>query len=112
LKSLGMIQKQGNWVPYELKPRNVERRFFTCEMLLARHKRKGFLHRIVTGDEKWILYDNPKKRKSWGSPGHASTSTAEYSWKKTHVVYLGSAWCIMSCSNRTRPLLRLSTEHN
>jgi len=51
LKSLGMIQKQGNWVPYELKPRNVERRFSTCEMLLARHKRKGFLHRIVTGDE-------------------------------------------------------------
>jgi len=44
LKSLGMIQKQGNWVLYELKPRNVERRFFTCEMLLARHKRKGFLH--------------------------------------------------------------------
>jgi len=30
LKSLGMIQKQGNWIPYELKPRNVERRFFTC----------------------------------------------------------------------------------
>ena len=29
LKSLGMIQKQGNWVPYELKPRNIERRFFT-----------------------------------------------------------------------------------
>jgi len=44
-----MIQKQGNWVPYELKPRNVGRRFFTCEMLLARHKRKGFLHHIVTG---------------------------------------------------------------
>jgi len=43
---LGMIQKQGNWVPYELKLRNVERRFFTCEMLLARHKRKGFLHHI------------------------------------------------------------------
>jgi len=77
LKSLRMIQKQGNWVPYELKPRNVERRFFTCEMLLARHKRKGFLHRIVTGDEKWIHYDNPKKRKSWGPPGHASTSTAK-----------------------------------
>ena len=52
LKSLGMIQKQENWVPYELKPRNVEHQFFTCEMLLARHKRKGFLHRIVTGDEK------------------------------------------------------------
>jgi len=51
LKSLGMIQK-GNWVPYKLKPRNVERRFFTCEMLLARYKRKDFFHRTVTGDEK------------------------------------------------------------
>jgi len=59
-----------------MKPRNVERRFFTCEMLLARHKRKGFLLRIVTGDEKWIHYDKSKKRKSWG-PGHASTSTAK-----------------------------------
>ena len=49
---------------------------FTCEMLLARHKQKGFLHRVVTGDEKWIHYDNPKK-KSWGPPAHASTSTAK-----------------------------------
>ncbi|KAM0729387.1 Mariner Mos1 transposase [Formica fusca] len=46
-------------------------------MLLARHKRKGFLHRIVTGDKKWIHYDNPKRKKSWGPPGHASTSTAK-----------------------------------
>ena len=39
LKSLGMIKKQENWVPYVLSPRNVERRFSTCEMLLARHIR-------------------------------------------------------------------------
>lgn len=58
LKSLGMIQKQGIWVPYELKPRDIERRLFTCEQLLQRQNRKGFLHRVVTGDEKWINYDN------------------------------------------------------
>ncbi|GBP68254.1 Mariner Mos1 transposase [Eumeta japonica] len=29
LKVLGMIQKQGHWVPYELKPRDVERGFLT-----------------------------------------------------------------------------------
>ena len=63
LKSMGMIQKQGNWVPYELKPRDIERRFFTCEQLIERQQRKGFLHRIITGDEKWIFYDNPKKKK-------------------------------------------------
>ena len=49
---MGMIQKQGNWVPYELKPRDVERRFFTCEQLIQRQQRKGFLHWIVTGGEK------------------------------------------------------------
>lgn len=27
LKAMGMLQKQENWVPYELKSRNVERRF-------------------------------------------------------------------------------------
>lgn len=77
LKTLGMIQKQGNWVPYDLKPRNIEQRFFTCEQLLKRQKRKGFLHRIVTGDEKWVHYDNPKRKRSWGYRGHASTSTAK-----------------------------------
>ncbi|EFN71498.1 Histone-lysine N-methyltransferase SETMAR, partial [Camponotus floridanus] len=47
LKVLGIIQKQGHWVLYELKPRDVEQRLFTCEQLLQRQKRKGFLHRIV-----------------------------------------------------------------
>ena len=72
-----MIQKQETWVPYDLKPRDVERRFFACEQLLQRQKRKRFLHRIVTGDEKWIHYSNPKRRKSWGLPGHASSSSAQ-----------------------------------
>ena len=48
-----------------------------CEQLLQRHKRKSFLHRIITGDEKWIHDDIPKRKKSWGPPGHASTSTAK-----------------------------------
>ncbi|GFT58553.1 mariner Mos1 transposase [Trichonephila clavipes] len=45
--------------------------------LLARQRRKGFLLRIATGDEKWVRYDNPKRRKSWGYPSHASTSMAK-----------------------------------
>ena len=60
-----------------MKPRDVERRLFACEQLLARQRRKGFLHRIVTGDEKWVHYHNPKRRKLWGLPNHASTSTAK-----------------------------------
>ncbi|KAG5326223.1 MOS1T transposase, partial [Pseudoatta argentina] len=61
LKGLGMIQKQGHWVPYELKPKTAAS--------TAEKKRFFASHRIVTGDEKWIHYDNPKRRKSWGKPG-------------------------------------------
>ena len=34
LHALGLIQRQGTWVPYDLKPKDVERRFFDCERLL------------------------------------------------------------------------------
>ena len=63
LKAMGMISKQGNWVPYELKSRDVERVILTCELLLARSKRFFY---IVTGEEKWIHYDNLKCKKSYG----------------------------------------------
>lgn len=76
LKAMGKIQKVGKWVPHELNERQQENRKTTCEMLLDRYKRKSFLHRIVTGDEKWIYFENPKRRKSWVNPGEPSTSTA------------------------------------
>ena len=76
LKSMGKIQKMGKWVPHELNERQQENRKSTCEMLLARYKRKSFLHKIVTGDEKWIYFENPKRRASWVTPGQPSTSTA------------------------------------
>jgi histone-lysine N-methyltransferase SETMAR len=77
LKAMGKIQKMGKWVPHELNERQQENRRTTCEMLLARYKRKSFLHRIVTGDEKWIYFENPKRSKSLVSPGEPSTSSAK-----------------------------------
>ena len=77
LKAAGYIQKQGNWVPYEFKPRDVETWFCMSEMLLERHIKKIFLHRIVTGDKKWIHYDNPKRKKSYVKPGQPAKSTAK-----------------------------------
>lgn len=75
LKLMGIIQKQGRiWLPYELNPRNIERRFTVCEMLLQRHRRKSFLHRIVTGTEKWLRCDNPKRKKLSHSLSSPSTS--------------------------------------
>ena len=70
---MGMVQKQGYWVPHELKPRNVERRFFTA----PKAKSERFFASNSDGGRKWIHYDNTKRRKLWGKPGHASTSTAK-----------------------------------
>lgn len=74
LHKLGMIRKQCTWVPYELKERDIERRKTICEILLQRYERKGFLHRVVTGDEKWIYYDNPKRKSAWVMQGEAGPS--------------------------------------
>nr|CUU98540.1 hypothetical transcript [Hymenolepis microstoma] len=93
-----MIDKEEYWELHELKPRrDVGRCLFACEQLrLKRQTRKGFLHRIVTGDDsgqKWVRYNNPKRRrKSRGLlGGHTATSTPrlnEYPWLKSHALRL------------------------
>ena len=55
LKAAGYIQKQGKWVPHELKPRDVERRFCMSE----------------------IHYDDPKRKNSYVKPGQPAKSTAK-----------------------------------
>ena len=52
LKAMGMIQKQGNWVPYELKPRDIERRFFACEQVYERMIYVVFKKKAVTITQK------------------------------------------------------------
>ena len=39
--------------------------FLCLWTLFQRQNRKGFLHCIVTGDEKWVHYNNSKRRKSY-----------------------------------------------
>ncbi|UYV66993.1 FARSA [Cordylochernes scorpioides] len=78
LKEIGMIRKVGNWRPYELKPRDIEHRFFfDVWAIIAPTSKRGVLHRIVTGDKKWVHYDYPKRRATYGYPGRASSSTAK-----------------------------------
>jgi len=47
-----------------------------------------------TGDEKWIHYDNLKRKKSWNKSGHALTSTAKPNiqvyciwWDQQNIMY-------------------------
>jgi len=106
-------------VPYELKPRDVERRFFTCEQLIQIHQRKDFLHRIVIGDKKWIFYDNPKKKKYYAKPGQSLLSTLT-STTRPNIHGSKIMLCIctkrvlftMSCWNLMIPLREIDIGYN
>lgn len=52
LKDKTMIQKQGNWVMYELKPGDVVTTFHV--RYIASTSKRDFLHNVKTGHEKWI----------------------------------------------------------
>jgi len=72
---MGKVQKEGRWVPHKLSKDNKNRRRDIELTLLSKFRKKDFQHKIITDDEKWILYDNPKRRKSWVDPGQLSIST-------------------------------------
>ena len=82
LYAMGKVQKIGKWVPHELNDRQIGQN--TCQILLARQEKKSFLHRIVTGDEKWIYFQNPKRKKFWvdlAQPSTSSSRSNRFGWK-------------------------------
>ena len=116
LHAMRIVQKEGNWMPYKLKERNMERRLVICEMLHQRQQRKDFLHRIITGDEKWIYYDNPKRLKAW------VMSMNQVHQRQNEISMLRRLYCasdgikeviyIMSCSNLPKPSLAIVIGYN
>ena len=61
---MGKILKKGKCVPHALSKKNKNDRLEKCLNLYNKQHRKSFLWKIVTGDEKWTFYDNPKKREN------------------------------------------------
>jgi histone-lysine N-methyltransferase SETMAR len=43
--------------------------------LLAKYKKNNFLWKIITGDEKWIYYNNPFNKQQWLDPGESDIPT-------------------------------------
>lgn len=76
LHSIGKIKKYGKFVPHELSEDGKLSRLTISSSLLSRQAQESFLQRMVTGDEKWILYDNPKKQKQWLDPCESGVPTA------------------------------------
>jgi len=85
---MGKAQKEGRWIPYELSEDNKNRRRDTALTLLSKFRKKYFLHKIITGDEKWILYNNRKHRKSWLWSIFDIDVKAQYPRQESFALYL------------------------
>ena len=62
-------------VPRQLTAESKERRLDACQELLKRFEAEGvgFLGRIVTGDETWVLYHQPETKKASNEWRHTSS---------------------------------------
>ncbi|GFW43665.1 mariner transposase [Trichonephila clavipes] len=52
-------------------------RISICEALAKRNEIDPFLTRMVTGDEKWVVYDNIVRKRSWSKRGEAAQTVAK-----------------------------------
>ena len=62
LKQIGKMKKPGKRVPYELTKNSC---FEVLSSLTVHNNSELFLNRIVTCNEKWILYDNWQQPAQW-----------------------------------------------
>lgn len=77
LHKAGYTKKLDVWVPHDLTLKNLMDRISICESLLKRNKIEPFLKRLITGDEKWITYDNNVRKRSWSKRGEAPQTIAK-----------------------------------
>ena len=57
LHQVGYVNCFDVWVPHKLGKKNLLDHISTCNSLLKRNKNVPILKQIVTGDEKWMLYN-------------------------------------------------------
>ncbi|KAG5305564.1 SETMR methyltransferase, partial [Acromyrmex insinuator] len=87
LHKTGYKRKLDVWVPHELSVKNMMNRINICDTLLKQNEIEPFLKRMITGDEKWITYDNPtRKRLSIGRGVVFHHDNAQHSQKEVKAV--------------------------
>ena len=99
LKQIGKVKKLCKWVAHELTA-NQKNCSFEVSSFLLLHNNEPFLDRIVTCNEKWILYDNQWRPAQWldreEAPKHLPKPNLHQ--KKFMVTIWWSAACLIHYS--------------
>ncbi|KAG6798618.1 teneurin-m isoform X2 [Apis mellifera caucasica] len=90
LKQLGYVQKLDTWVPHELKEKHLTRRINNCDLLKKRNENDPFLKQVITGDEKWVVYNNIKRKRWWSRPREPARTTSKAGIRRKKVLL--SVW--------------------
>ena len=64
IRRLELVKKLDIWVPHELKEILLTQRINICDTYFKRNAIDPFLKRIMTDDEKWIVYNNVNRKRS------------------------------------------------
>ena len=78
LNVLGKTWKYEVWIPHELSPHQLQQRVDVCMDLMTSHRNYQWLCKLITGDEKWMLYINYTHSRQWlsaGQTGRAAPKT-------------------------------------
>lgn len=75
LHLIGKSYRAGVWIPHNLSHEQKCMRIMISNANLIRHTKVPFWKKIVTSDEKWILYENPDRHGQWLSKGEIPIPT-------------------------------------
>ncbi|GFV66805.1 histone-lysine N-methyltransferase SETMAR [Trichonephila clavipes] len=64
------LVKQSVWIPHEITEKDLSHRVRMCSSHLIRHNAEQLLNKLITGDEKWILYENIKRKNLTANQEH------------------------------------------
>ena len=90
LKQLGYVNKLDIWVPHKLNEIQLTKKIFVYDSMLKRNETDPFLKRIITRNEKWIVYDNVVRKRSWSKRDEPAqpTSKADIHQKKVKLCFV------------------------
>ena len=75
----GYVNHFDIWVRLKLSQKNIFDHISTCNSLLKHNESVPFLKQIVTGNEKWILFNNMEWKRSWDKRNEPPSATPKAS---------------------------------